>query len=729
MINALLFSFLMLLSQPDGISGIVTDSAGKPVASASVQIEGTELGTFTDSEGRFSISHQHGTELVLIVRHLGFREKRVEVPASTSQPMIIRLELDLVQRDEIVLTASPSGSAVAYRASSAFSLRYLQENTSDNFADMLKAEPGLSVRSFGSAPARPVIRGFDGDRVLILENGERMGDLSETAADHAISMDTDAAERIEIVRGPAGFLYGSSAMGGVINLFNQDIPVGSAPGLSGRFSSTGSSVNQGGAAFGRLQYGFRDAALNARISYRESGDIKTPSGKLSGTFNRNLNGALGGAVNRQDFNGGLAFSFLDQVYGIPEAWDVPDEDIEIRMERYNLAGNGEMKLGGWFDSARLRFNLTNYMHQEVEIELTDNLVDEEIELEFRSQSLSSSLMLIRSSQNRRISGAIGANMFLRDLQVSGGEGLTPDAVTRSVGVFGYQDHALSERLNLQAGMRLDYRNMRVRSNELFDAPDNPETSSLAFSGSVGLNIRPATGWEVGLQLARTFRAPSVEELFTDAAHLGAGAYEIGDPDLKNEIGHGVDLFTTYTRDSFGFTFSSFYYHISNYVIYQPTGEIHQPSGLPVFVYEGDNAAYMGFEADVNVVPFSGFLLGMGVDVVRANRLDADRTPLPLIPPVRYRGSVRYDTGTWYASVNARFVMKQARIAENEEATPGYTLLDLGAGYRFGSTGMHKIGLRVDNLLNTAYRDHLSRIEDRNNPMPGRGLVARYEILF
>lgn len=723
-----LITLFLFISNPV-IEGFVKDSAGDALPGATITVANTTLGAATDDRGFFSISVPQDGLYRITVSYVGYERSILDVTVPLVQPLDIRLTALPVMRDDVIISASPSGSSVNYRPAKALNLNTLQERSSDNFADILRSEPGLTVRSFGSAPSRPVIRGFDGDRVLILENGERMGDLSETAADHAISMDPDVAERVEIIRGPAGFLYGSSAMGGVINLFSQDIPFDWQQGVSGRFALSGTSVNDGGSAFGRLIYGMGNSAVTARLGYRESGNVRTPEGRIRGTGNQNLNGAVGTAFSTSRFTGGLAFSFLDQTYGIPEDTD-PDEEIEIRMSRLNLAGQADMRLAGWLDQARFRFNLTGYQHQEIEIEFEDDgTVDEEIELEFKSQSLSASMLFIRSAGRSALSGAFGTNVILRNLKVGGEEGLTPDARSFSLGFFGYQDYAISAITSLQAGLRLDYRRLEAVGNELFDTPADPVRDSFSLSGSLGVNIKPGRNWEMGAQLARSFRAPAIEELFTDAAHLGAGAYEIGNPNLKNEIGHGIDAFVNYDQFLFSASLNAFYYHISDFIIYQPTGEIHAPSGLPIFIFEADDAQYRGFEADLNIRPTSGLQVGLGLDVVRANRIGGNDDPLPFIPSARIRANVSYDTGKWFGTLGLRHSFEQTNVADNEDITDAYTLVDFSAGLRFDATGRHLLTFRVENLFNIAYRDHLSRIEDRNNPMPGRGAILRYQYIF
>ncbi len=734
MLFLILFTLTAALSaDPLVVEGVVTGTEGEPLPGASVVIADTEFGTATAADGSFRITlpdNFSGERITLQVRYLGYREQLKEVTLPADSPLRIELQPDRLLRDDLVVTDSPTGSNRSFRSSSAISFQDLQQRAPENFGDALSFEPGIFVRSFGSAPSRPVIRGFDGNRVVVLENGERMGDLGETAPDHAVSMDTDAAERIEIIRGPASFLYGSGAIGGVVNLFNQDIPTVWSPGVSGRLSATGMSVNEGGSGFGRATWGGEQSAVSARFGYRNTGDIRTPSGVLPDTFNESLNGALGFGYSGDGFTGGIAISGLDQTYGIPEELD-DDERVEIQLNRVNISGFGELQTTGIFDKAQARFNLSRYAHQEWEFETEpDGTIDEDLEIDFRTLTFSGSLLLIREESLNQISGALGASALVRQLNVGGDEGLTPDGRNFNLALFGFSEIPVSRALSVQAGLRADYNHLDTFANSRFAEPDSPTRSDFALSGAAGLNFSPTSSFEGGIQLARSFRTPSIEELYSDAAHIGAGAYEIGDPELRNETGYGVDLFGTFSRGIVSLDLNTYLYYISDFIYYNPTGEIHEPSGLPVFVVMADNARYSGFEADVKLFPFGGLMLSAGADYVQAVRLN-DNSDLPFIPPARIRSRAIYDTGTWNAGLEVQHAFEQSNVTANEEPTAAYTLINLTAGFRMDAGGRHLLNARVDNVFNESYRSHLNRVDGGafRNPMPGRGFTLRYQYVF
>jgi iron complex outermembrane recepter protein len=270
--------------------------------------------------------------------------------------------------------------------------------------------------------------------------------------------------------------------------------------------------------------------------------------------------------------------------------------------------------------------------------------------------------------------------------------------------------------------------MRAVGNDRF--PDfHDDRRSVTFSGSIGANVRPTEGLEVGFQLARAHRAPLQEELYSHAAHLGTGAYEIGDPHLRAETGHGVDLFSRFTGERVQAEIAIFHNRIGDYVILSPTDETHAPSGFPVHRYGAADAELTGGEASVDVLLTPRLRLRYGADVVRGTRLGGAREPLPFIPPLRNTVGAKWDADDWWAGSTVRFVATQRRVAADEDPTSGYTLVRVEAGWRHLASGRHVVLLRVDNAFDTVYRDHLSRVENRGVPMPGRNVNLIYRLNF
>jgi len=604
----------------------------------------------------------------------------------------------------------------------------LQKRSEISFGEMLNNSPGVAMRSMGSTPARPVIRGMDGDRILVLENGERMGDISETSADHSIALDPLAASRVEVIRGPASLLYGSSALGGVINIMTTDIPDRWDEGSRGVFSLQGATMNGMGAGFGRYTYGDETWAATGRVAYRQSSDITTPDGVIHGTSMSNLDAAAGYGFKSKNKSGGLSFSLANQVYEIPEHIEIPEEGVEIQMQRLALQGRMNIERKGFFDKAQVRFNATRMNQQEVEYEWIDGDRDDEVELEYEKYSLSSTATIQHKPFSFFDRGAVGINLHAHNMDVRGEDAYTPGEVRVNLGAFTFQEIPLSNKMRLQAGLRIDFQHTSAIFGD--DTPfANGKRNALNYTGSLGFNHRPIEGLEVGGQFARSHRNPSVEELYANGVHLGAGVYEIGNINLKDEVGQGGDFFIRWTNEILEVELASFVNVFRNYIIFEPTGNFDPESGYPIFQYSGDEARLMGAELSAKLRPFNGFEIGLGSDFVDGRRITNGKEYLPFIPPFRITASVEYDFKAGWIGANMVSAAKQDRVAPDEEETDGYTIIGLSAGYRLSKYGRHILILRVDNLLNQRYRDHLSRIEDRNFPMPGRNISLAYRWFF
>ena len=709
---------------------IINAADGEHIPFINVLVKDTRIGTITDASGHYILTNIPIGEHTLIVTGMGFETKAIDFSIQAKQTIEIDVEVvpTDINLDAIVITSSPTASGFRYQPDMSYMGEELQKRSEISFGEMLNNSPGVAMRSMGSTPARPVIRGMDGDRILVLENGERMGDISETSADHSIALDPLAASRVEVIRGPASLLYGSSALGGVINIMTTDIPDRWDEGSRGVFSLQGATMNGMGAGFGRYTYGDETWAATGRVAYRQSSDITTPDGVIHGTSMSNLDAAAGYGFKSKNKSGGLSFSLANQVYEIPEHIEIPEEGVEIQMQRLALQGRMNIERKGFFDKAQVRFNATRMYQQEVEYEWVGEQRDDEIELEYEKYSLSSTATIQHKPFSFFDRGAVGINLHAHNMDVRGEDAYTPGEVRVNLGAFTFQEIPLSNKMRLQAGLRIDFQHTSAIFGD--DTPfANGKRNALNYTGSLGFNHRPIEGLEVGGQFARSHRNPSVEELYANGVHLGAGVYEIGNINLKDEVGQGGDFFIRWTNEILEVELASFVNVFRNYIIFEPTGNFDPESGYPIFQYSGDEARLMGAELSAKLRPFNGFEIGLGSDFVDGRRITNGKEYLPFIPPFRITASVEYDFKAGWIGANMVSAAKQDRVAPDEEETDGYTIIGLSAGYRLSKYGRHILILRVDNLLNQRYRDHLSRIEDRNFPMPGRNISLAYRWFF
>ncbi len=701
---------------------VVDQQTGLAIPGATLFLEEIERGIAADSSGFFRFHPVEPGIYNVVIRSVGYAKTRIEIDHIEGDFHTLFLEPELLFGEEVIITSSPIGRSVQYQPAQSFSMETLQQNAAPSIGEMLDGSPGVSTRSFGSAPARPVIRGMDGDRILILQNGERMGDLSSTAVDHAVAIDPLSMDRIEVVRGPASLLYGSSAIGGVVNLFSSDMPREWSAGTSGSIATHLASVNDMGAGLIRLQHGNERFAATGRIIYRDGGDIRTPAGRIPDTSLNNLSYGGGIGYRNGNFESSLSMNGMNYTYGLPEALDDPNERVEIRMNRMNIQSISTITSDRFIEKTEVRLHFSDYRHNEFELfSVNGGIIDEELEISFDQQTFSSSV-IFQHRQAGPMHGAMGMSLNISNIVVGGEEALTPNASGFFLAGYLYEEIQLGNNLDMKLGFRGEYKESHVSNNELFTNTDEFDSrSDFIPSGAIGFNYRPGSNWLTGFQLSRAYRTPTIEELYSDAAHLAAGSYDIGDPALKNEIIHAADLFAEYRSQRFRTEISLFYNRINNFVQFTPTGTFHEPSGLPVFRYTSKNARFYGFETTFQVSLTDQLHIGLNVDYVVAEDTDNGNTPLAFIPPLKTTVNLIYDPGTWWLGSRFKMVSTQNKVAPNEETTDGYFLTGFDGGYRFGH-GL-TFAFRIDNLLNVRYRDHLSRVEDRNYPMPGLNMNA------
>lgn len=713
---------------PPPITGTVRDSAGAPIANAQVMLAELGHAQVTDARGRFvfaSIPRQ-GT-YHLDARHVGFAPQHVtvSVPASGDPvDVTIVLRASPLQLTSVHVTASPIGEADPMRITRStveLSDRALARNLGASVAQTLAGQPGLAMRYAGPGTAAPVIRGLEGDRILVLQDGQRSGDLSSSAPDHGLSIDPLAAQRIEVVRGPASLLYGNNALGGVVNVISNDIPAAVPQKTNGWIASQGESVNPGAGVSAAVSAPVaRGLAVSGRLGARRMGDVRVGGGDvLENSFARNLNGVLAFALVGEQNHGGVAYRGFDFAYGLPASGE---ERARIEGRRHELAGRADVNLGGWLDHLRVDGTAQWYAHDEVE-------GNGEVGTSFglNTQTLSATTR----TRVGRLSGALGVSGLLRRYTVTGEEALTPAADSRTGGVFVYQQFPLGgvRAPSLEFGARVDAYQIQSRpgGEERFGL--STTRSFRNVSGSVGTSVPLGHAATLGLSAARAFRAPTVEELFSNGFHAAAGSFDLGDPALGLETNRGLDAVLRAQAQRMSGQLAAYVNVIDGYIAPLVVGDTTDEEGgtVPVIRYTQRDATLRGVEGQIEAEVARHLVLGAMGDVTRGRFRSGGA--LPFMPAARFGGSVRYDDRRLSVGVEARHALAQREVPENELPSAAYDLVGLSATYTLlGRRSTHTVTLRADNLLDERYADATSRIK-AIAPNPGRNLVLVYRVLY
>ncbi|HUE87900.1 MAG TPA: TonB-dependent receptor [Vicinamibacterales bacterium] len=761
--RAVIAALFVLVSVPvvaqtgASLSGRVTRDNGDPMGGAAVVLEELKREVRTDADGAYRFDNIPPGDYHVSVRAEGYSTRRTEVtigPQGATLDLLVELDLHFAE----VVSVSPTARSQfeSYQPTSVLAGQELTKQLEGTIGATLQSEPGLAMRSIGPGPARPVIRGLDGDRIVVLEDGQRVGDLSSQSADHGVTVNPASAQRIEVVRGPASLLYGANAIGGLVNVITDQIPTEKVQGTEGTFTfDLGSNAGEGAGA-GDLHIGNGQFALHIGGGGRRAGEYSTPEGEVHNTSRRSSFGSVGLSWTGERSYIGGSVAIDDTKYGIPEIEDDHDEeedeedhddeeeeghaheDVTLTPKRkaFTLRAGGR-NLDGFLSSYRATFGVRRYDHTEFE--------GGEVGTVFNNDTEEAELMLSHRPAGR-LSGTFGGWLLNRAFDAVGPEALSPPIDQRGLAFFVYEE-VTWPHVTFQFGGRVD----RTRFKPARILPDRDFTE---FSGSLGLLVQPVPDNDdvvIALSLARAARNPALEELYFFGPHPGNFSFEIGNPDLRSEraIGFDVSLRTRTNRVQTELTF--FNNSIKDFIFRNPlteeefeereeefddrfgvvdegeNGHAHSDE-FPFVEFVGADSRLYGIEAHADVTLTDVLSAEFTYDWVRGT-LSASGEPLPRIPPFRFIAGLRYQRNALQVGGNVTAVAEQDRVFGAEEPTPGYALVKLFGSYSFVSGGVtNTITARVDNATNKLYRNHLNFLKDVL-PEMGRNFKLVYSVSF
>ncbi len=682
-----------------------------PMAGALVVIDELRREARADAEGSYVFEGVPPGQYHVGVRAEGYSTKRIEMTMGTT-PATLNLAIDFDLHFAEVLSVSPNARPQfeSYQATTVLDGQELTKTIESTIGATLSEAPGVAIRAFGPGPARPVIRGLDGDRVAVLEDGQRMGDLSSQSGDHAVSTNPAAATRIEVVRGPATLLYGANAIGGLVNVITDSIPSEKTQGTAGRFimDLTSNGGQTGGA--GDVHVGNGKFALHFGGAGRRAGNYTTPEGEVDNSQSRSALGQVGAAWTGERSYAGASYGYDDTNYGIPI---VEGGSISLTPKRHSFSARaGGKNLGGWLQSYRATLGVRRYEHSE--------LAGGEVGTTFNNDTVEGELLLSHKRAGTLV-GSFGGWFMTRAFEVTGAEALSPPVDQRAYAAFLYEEIE-SPHATLQFGGRLDHVNYEPAGG--LRARDFNE-----FSGSVGLLLKPQAtndNFVVAVNIARAARYPALEELYYLGPHPGNLAFEVGNPDLEAEHALGLDLSLRARGKRFEGEVTFFRNDIKNYIFREPTGEIEDE--FPVVNNVAADSVLMGIEAHGDLKLTSELTAEVTYDWVQGE-LRASGDALPRIPPFRVLGGLTYQKNAFQIGGSVQAVADQTRVFGEELPTGGYVTAKFFAAYSFDRGGvLNTITARLDNAADKLYRNHLNYLKDVL-PEVGRSFKLVYALGF
>jgi len=766
-------AFLSTNSFAQTVRGSITDVKGMPIANATVMVEGTPTKVKTDGSGKFFIESSTERVVELHVSADGFTHltRIVEEPDSA---VLLQLTLKRSAIEVIDIVASPLHLSNMESASpvSVLGGEELRRQQSNTLGDTLEKTVGVQSSFHGKVASTPIIRGLSGPRVLIAQNGLDVGDVSRVGPDHAVASEVSTAQQIEVLRGPATLLYGSGAIGGVVNVVDVRVPTDNE--TRGEWLVESASVDNSKLGSFNVTTGLDSLAVYASGYWRESDSYYIPVPAKVGT--RSIDNSFKVENSQEKSDGftigtsylfdqghvGIAVEKFNRIYGIPgHSHAHSDEDghdhshegedgvvAELNQTRVQLLSEIHFS-NSLFSELSTRAAFTDYEHAEVEHGAVETL--------FQNDSKELRVDL-KHNDWTNWNGAVSFHYKDSETSAQGSEAFTPPSKAAMLALALMEERRFDDVL-VQLGARFEQVKLSATSISLpevdLHSQSEKEQTDIVVDQVVSFDdeykFKPTSlsaglvwdfiqGYNVGLSLSRSQRAPSASEIFSFGPHIGAGSYEVGalfsligqgeqqyfglsEKNIDVETSNNIDLTFRKTDGDIGFILNAFYNQVDNFYyqsatgLFAPSGHEHNQSNaqensddLPVYLFKSDDVILHGFEAQVAWQATDSFKTTLFTDYVRARLKDQGN--LPRTSPLRFGAKLNYQQNSWSANLDIIRYQKQKDLAPMETETDGYTMVDTDVLYDLPYFNQSmSMFFKVRNLTNTEARVHTSFLKD------------------
>ncbi|MEY3808535.1 MAG: hypothetical protein RI893_1511 [Pseudomonadota bacterium] len=658
---------------------------------------------------------------------------------SSIEPIAFAAEQNIIELDEVIVTGAlqekASESAVPVTV---LSDKELNLKVGHSIGETLKNELGITSQSFGPGVGTPVIRGQSGPRVRVLNNGIGSNDVSAISPDHATSVEPLLAERIEVLRGPATLLYGSGAIGGVVNVIDNRIP-GKLPErmLGGALEQRFDSVSDESSTVMKIEGGKGNLAYHLDGFYRDRNNldiggsaidvnaaqatdptlnvIQNPHGIINNTSAHAISGSAGVSLIGDPGFAGVSINRLENNYGIaPDGSGGEIVRIDLKQSKYDF--KSELKNPfRYAESLRMKLGYTDYQHTEI--------ADGVAAAFFTNKTYESRLELTHNPLGI-FRGMVGFQAIAGDfaaIDKATNEVIVPQTQTNSYGVFAVESFNIGALVN-QLGVRVEDTTLVPQGlSSLSYTPVSASASSLwKLNDSNSLN----------LAITRSQRAPQVQELLANGFHDATRSFEVGNVNLRQETSYNLDLGYKFKADWVRAQLDLFHNWAGDYIYQQRNGEFID--GAPVLESRQADATFMGYESKlifpllknriglVDLTLFSDFTRGQFIN-------GAD---VPRMPPLRFGFQFDHSKGNWASNLRLTRGEAQSHRGDNDTATAGYMLLSLGTQYQIMALKSADVMVfaKANNLLDENIRNSTSYLRNFA-PEPGRGAEIGFRVSY
>lgn len=737
LIFSMLFLFSIKVNAQNQIKGKVTDNNNEPLIGATVYLPELNKGTITNQTGEYLIANIPNRNIIKIhFSFIGYNTEIRTIENSQGKSVInISLTPAIIQSEEVVVT----GGSVTSQHENAIKIDVLKSKDIElsgtpNFMESLTKVPGIDMIAKGQGISKPVIRGLSMNDILVMNNGIRIENY-QFSENHPLGIDENDVERVEIIKGPASLLYGSDAIGGVINFIKEKpAPTGKIIGdyrmqLHSNTLGMNNSIGLKGTSekfFGGFRFGHK-----THSDYLQGGGDYVPNSRFNEmTFNANT-GYTGKIGTFKIF-----YDYFKQDLGMTvphikllitergrknEIWFQDLEHQLVSSQNSLYLGKFKWEINTAYQSA-LRKLQTTFDVPFVEMNL--NTITYESKLHLPSNEKSEYIIGLQgmSQNNRNIKNR--ASQFL------------PDANINTIGFLGLAQYTFFKKFKLQSGLRFDIYKTKTfalgtEGTNSYHAPLNKHFSSL--NGSIGATYKPIKKMMLRANFAKGYRVPNLSELTSNGMH--GNRYEVGNENLSPENSFEADVSMHYHGEFLSFDLAGFYNQINDYIFISLTADTTS-LGVDIYRFSQANASLYGGEAGIHFHPKSLPWLHIKGTYSSVIGKQENGNYLPFIPANKLRYEIRIERKKIgflkrpNIKISALTAFSQENPSPYETATDGYTIVSINAYSEILISNQTLIfGLSVNNLFDTQYFDHLSTLKPMNYYNQGRNISLFFKIPF
>lgn len=747
------------------VTGRVLNQDKEPIAFATVNFVNLPKTVSCDEQGRFSFSALLGEVLEVQISAVGYRTQNWSLKAGRDMPQIFILPQHQIGLEEVVVQGNNARLIKTKSSRNVVKVdqSYLEENFSGSLMQSLEKLPGVKAMSIGSGQSKPAIRGLGFNRMVVAENGIKH-EGQQWGEDHGLEIDQFAIDDIEIIKGPGSLLYGSDAIGGIISLRNDYIPVKPFEGrINGFVRSNNESVGLAVRFAGRKDRFYYKANLTLidYADYKVPADsiqyysyyIKLKDRHLRNTAGKEQDGGVTIGYLSDRFQSGLQFSnvhaesgFFADAHGLEVRlsdidYDKSFRDIDLP---YHSVNHLKVTSHSVWQSGRLNWDVNlsyqNNLRKEFAEPVSHGYMPVPpgtLERQFNKNTYTARVgVKYLWAEKHSLNAGLDAG-HQRNRRAGWGF-ILPDFETTSFGGYIFDRFYISERWILNAGIRFDRIDTRIHSyRDWYKTPvgegDTVYVERSAdrkrifnsFTWSVGINYHSGL-WNLKANFGKSFRAPIPKELGSDGVNYHIFRYEKGEPGLSPEESYQFDAGIHWNNDFLDIQFDPFLNFFPNYIYLNPTAYYHE--GLQMYYYTQSKVVRYGFEAEFRGRLSQNFEAALQGEYLYAEQLSGDKKgyTLPFSPPwsvlfgLKYLPRTKWSGVNGFLSVHYKIVGDQNEIVPPEKKTKGYRTFDMLAGRVFVWKDYRlKVNLQGQNLLNKKYYDHTNYYRLIDVPEPGR----------